>query len=361
MEENMINKRKIAVFSAVAIIISYGINALLNVVTAQFTSSHQESMTSELYQLFTYCSGLVSGVLTLAVFLIVGYILTRDKRKTFIFAGSMYLGKQSVAIITSLISTVLHSLMYAGVLTSTDSSRAVFAADLLFVPLDIFVAYFIYTALEGVNRKFDGGLEKTEMTLPRARTRYIVYALIGSVVVGVLGTAPNLIISLVSLDTIGSVWITVISRLATWLSNTLSLAILFFAGYKAYNSVIDGMAFGVCSGVAGGMTGVITSLLYLPLVYGMNYYMSALESGINPMYMSYLSVGMGAFSVVSAVISFVGVCIMMKYFFPVMKVALFSEQTPVSEAPSISDVVSREEELASETVESDGVRLEREE
>ena len=155
---------------------------------------------------------------------------------------------------------------------------------------------------------------------------------------------------------------TALTELTSWLGSVISLALLFLAGYKAYKSLTDGIAFGVCSGVAGGISGIFTGIMIIPLRLGINYLTTALQSDVNPTYMTLISVGMGAFSVIAAVVGFAVELIMLKYFFPPIKVTLFSEQVYTPEAAHFSDeyIINREQELAAETVESDEFRTESE-
>ena len=365
MEENMINKKKITVFSAVAIIISYVISSLSNVAMTYFLADHMDSITSELTQLFESCSGLVVNLLTLSAFLILGNILTKDKRKTFIFAGSMYFGKQVVAIASSLITAILNTLMRAGVMYSSTLANCILINNIIFIPVIILVSYNLYTALEGINDKIGGSLDTTELTLSRARKRYLCYVLIGAVITAVITSAPSFIYVFMGHETTPSL-ITLsyaITELAAWLSNVISLALLFLAGYKAYNSLTDGIAFGVSSGVAGGISGIFTGILIVPLRFGINYLTTALQSDVNPSYMALISVGMGAFSVITVVIAYAVNLIMLKYFFPPMKVTLFSEQTDIPESATVSseEFIIREEDLANATVENDDSQTETEE
>ena len=363
-ENNIISKRKIAIFSTVAIIISYIFSTLSNVTISYLLADYTESMTSEFRQLFESCSGLAVNLLTLAAFLILGHILTKDKRKTFIFAGSMYFGKQAVAIISSLIIAILKILMYAGKLYSSNYAQGILITNIVFIPVIILVAYTFYTALEGINGKISGSLDTTELTLSRARKRYLCYALIGAVITGVITSAPNLIYVFMGHETSSflSTLTTALTELTSWLGSVISLALLFLAGYKAYKSLTDGIAFGVCSGVAGGISGIFTGIMIIPLRLGINYLTTALQSDVNPTYMTLISVGMGAFSVIAAVVGFAVELIMLKYFFPPIKVTLFSEQVYTPEAAHFSDeyIINREQELAAETVESDEFRTESE-
>ena len=54
-ENNIISKRKIAIFSTVAIIISYIFSTLPNVAASYLMADYTESMTSEFRQLFESC------------------------------------------------------------------------------------------------------------------------------------------------------------------------------------------------------------------------------------------------------------------------------------------------------------------
>ena len=364
MEEKIINKRKIAIFASVAIIISYIFSALSNVTISYLLADYTESMTSEFRQLFESCSGLAVNLLTLAAFLILGHILTKDKRKTFIFAGSMYFGKQAVAIISSLIIAILKILMYAGKLYSSNYAQGILFTNIVFIPAIILVAYTFYTALEGINGKISGSLDTTELTLSRARKRYLCYILIGAVITGVITSAPSLLYVYMGHETSSflSTLTTALTELTSWLGNVISITLLFLAGYKAYKSLTDGIAFGVCSGVAGGISGIFTGIMIIPLRLGINYLTTALQSDVNPTYMTLISVGMGAFSVIAAVVGFAVELIMLKYFFPPIKVTLFSEQVYTPEAAHFSDeyIINREQELAAETVESDEFRTESE-
>lgn len=364
MEEKIINKKKIAIFASVAIIISYIFSALSNVTVLYLMADYMESLTSELRQVFESCLGLAVNLLTLSAFLILGHILTKDKRKTFIFAGSMYFGKRVVAIASSLITSILNVLMRAGKLYSGTYAQSISIINIAFIPVIILVAYTFYTALTGVNGKISGSLDTTELTLSRARKRYLCYVLTGAVIAGVITSAPSLLYVYVGHETSSflSTLAPAFTELTSWLSSVISLALLFLAGYKAYKSLTDGIAFGVCSGVAGGISGIFTGIMIIPLRLGINYLTTALQSDVNPTYMTLISVGMGAFSIIAAVVGFAVELIMLKYFFPPMKVTLFTEQTDTPEAlpVSVEDTIIREEETADETGEGDEAQSETE-
>lgn len=365
MEEKIINKKKIAIFASVAIIISYIFTALSNVTISYLLADYGNSMTKERLQLFESCSGLAVNLLTLSAFLILGHILTKDKRKTFIFAGSMYFGKRVVAIASSPITSILKVLMHAGKLYSGTYSQSISIISIAFIPVIILVAYTFYTALTGVNGKISGSLDTTELTLSRARKRYLCYVLTGAVIGGVITSAPSLVYVYMGHETSSflSTLAPALTELTSWLSSVISLALLFLAGYKAYKSLTDGIAFGVCSGVAGGISGIFTGIMIIPLRLGINYLTTALQTDVNPTYMTLISVGMGAFSVISVVIAYAIDLIMLKYFFPPMKVTLFTEQTDTPEAlpVSVEDTIIREEEPADETVEGGEAQAETEE
>lgn len=369
MEEKIINKKKIAIFASAAIIISCIFTALSNVAISYLLADYGNSMTKERLQLFESCSGLAVNLLTLSAFLILGHILTKDKRKTFIFAGSMYFGKRVVAIASSLITSTLKVLMHAGKLYSGTYSQSISIISIAFIPVIILVAYTFYTALTGVNGKISGSLDTTELTLSRARKRYLCYVLTGAVIGGVITSAPSLVYVYMGHETSSflSTLAPALTELTSWLSSVISLALLFLAGYKAYKSLTEGIAFGVCSGVAGGISGIFTGVLIVPLRLGINYLTTALQTDVNPTYMALISIGMGAFSVISVVIAYAIDLIMLKYFFPPMKVTLFTEQTaPKQEAPealpvSVEDTIIREEEPADETVEGGEAQAETEE
>ena len=364
-ENNIISKRKIAIFSTVAIIISYIFSTLSNVTISYLLADYTESMTSEFRQLFESCSGLAVNLLTLAAFLILGHILTKDKRKTFIFAGSMYFGKQAVAIISSLIIAILKILMYAGKLYSSNYAQGILITNIVFIPAIILVAYTFYTALEGINGKISGSLDTTELTLSRARKRYLCYILIGAVITGVITSAPSLLYVYMGHETSSflSTLTTALTELTSWLGSVISLALLFLAGYKPYKSRIDGMAFIACSGLSGEVSRILTNLLLIPQMLSLN----SLTSGAYEIEAELGSVliragSTGILSILTVVIS-IGISLfMLKYFFPPIKVTLFSEQVYTPEAAHFSDeyIINREQELAAETVESDEFRTESE-
>lgn len=365
MEEKIINKRKIAIFASVAIIISYIFTALSNVTISYLLADYGNSMTKELLQLFESCTGIADNLLTLSAFLILGHILTKDKRKTFIFAGSMYFGKRVVAIASSLITSTLKVLMHAGKLYSGTYAQSISIISIAFIPVIILVAYTFYTALTGVNGKISGSLDTTELTLSRARKRYLCYILIGAVITGVITSTPSLVYVYMGHETSSflSTLTTALTELTSWLSSVISLALLFLAGYKAYKSLTDGVAFGVNSGIASGISSIFTGVLIVPLRFGINYLTTALQTDVNPTYMALISVGMGAFSVISVVIAYAIDLIMLKYFFPPMKVTLFTEQAPVSEGVSVAadEAITVEEVPEEIAAENDGIPTESEE
>ncbi len=311
-------RKKTGLFIAVVIIaeqiIRFAVNAIMmNVMPLSERSDFER------YDIVSSVASLCITAITIVLTFLMGYILTKDKKKTVIFAGSAYFGKSVAGLLESLISAVAYSLSYAGKIGASDMSAVIFIADILIIPLIIAAAHFAFTAFEGINEKLEGSLDSSEMLLSRAKKRLVVAYLIGAVVSGVMTSAPSLIFALIDIDMEYSFIVAIISRIVTWISTVASFAIVYSAGYKPYKSHRDAMAFAGALGVSNAISGFIAAVVMLPL----NIFTESAIKAENYQITTLLTSVTGVVSVIATVLEVILIIYMLKFFFASAKITLF--------------------------------------
>lgn len=324
-------KKKAGIFAAGIILAEYLIRSAVNALISNIAAAsgfNSDVADIERYETVNQLAGVGLSVFSLAFIFLASYIFTRDKRKTIVFAGSVYFAKKTAGLITSLIGVVATSLMsYTTLLTASTRSAIIIAGEILVLPVMIALAYFVFTAFEGINAKLEGrSLANSEMLLPQARKRYFTAYIISMVVGGIMTSAPSFAMAyLTSYGIIGidghSAIFTVITQLVNWLSGVIGLAVFYCIGYKPYKNHINGMSFISISGITGAISGMILSILMIPTN-------ALLQSAINSenfRLVGILTGIIGAASLISLVIEIVLILHILKFFFEPVKISLFEQ------------------------------------
>lgn len=313
-------KKKTGLFISVLIIAEQLIRFAVNAIMLNFIPvSLSEGSDYERYNIISRVISLCITAVTIVLTFLMGYLLTKDKKKTVIFAGSVYFGRKAVGLFESLISAVAYSLSYAGKIGASDMSTVVFIADILIIPLIIAAAYFAFTAFEGINEKLEGSLDSSEMLLSRAKKRLIAAYLIGAAVAGVMSSAPSLVFTLIDVDMEYSYIIAVISRIVAWVGTAASFAIDYFAGYKPYKSHRDAMAFVGALGISNAISGFVTAVVMLPL----NIFTDSAVNSENYQIVTLLASVTGVVSLIATVLEIILIIYVLKFFFASAKITLF--------------------------------------
>lgn len=350
MNENTTDKRKVGIFTAVSLLISYGAGILANIISAAFSADSGAIENLAMYNLINDIPSYIASLITLAVFLIMGYILTKDKKKTIIFAAALCFGRNAVSILSSLISNI-SKLVIAHVSASASNVADLQSViHIILCPLVILIAYFAYTAFEGLNTKLSGqSLESSEMTLSRARKRYLAYSIIGGVAISAVASGINYLINYFAMnnynpsDNYNSFDFTITASAISWLSSSALLILLYVAGYKPFKKHVDAMAFVGVDGLTSMIVGVFSRLMYIIYNYVVNTVFIGTDS-IGYTYSLVSSIYAIASGLLVTVATYLVALYMFKYFFSEAKISLFSEAVEISEEelPVASDIPSEE-------------------
>lgn len=329
--EQTINKKKTGLFIAIVVIAEY----LLRFCVFSTTLTAMPLNDASDYEKFNMISRIISlciTAVTIILTFVIGYVLTKDKKKTVIFAGSVYFGKNAANLIASLISAVANSLSYSGVLGASDMSTVISTGEVLVIPLIVAMAYFAFTAFEGTNPKLEGSLGSSEMLLSKARKRLIVAYLIAAAVSGVLTSAPSFVFAFVNIDMEYSYIMSIISLATKWLGTVLSFLIIYFAGYKPYKSHCDAMAFLSSESISIAISGFFMSVAMLPV----SMLTQAVTKAENYQYMALLT---GATSVISGIAFIIEILLIgyiAKFFFATAKITLFDTEAQAYGNPELT-------------------------
>ena len=363
MEENLNYQKQTKAFIAIAVIANTLFYSVLSILTRDIDYKNP-TLNSEL---MLRLPSIAVTIILLTLLFFMGKKLTDDKKKALIFMGSVYFGDRVVSAVTAFFSCGLDALTTLRYITPNVFGILTAVIEIIEIPFVIVAAYYAFTAFEGLNPKFGGeNLDQSQMPLGRARTRYFVYELIGSTVIGTLSTLPTFLLGFFAMNSLYTSNSETFTVILTQIASAFSPAVLLFiyiAGYKPYKSRIDGMAFIACSGLSGEVSRILTNLLLIPQMLSLN----SLTSGAYEIEAELGSVliragSTGILSILTVVIS-IGISLfMLKYFFPPMKVTLFTEQTDTPEVlpASVEDTIIREEEPADETVEGSEAQSETE-
>lgn len=325
MEESILTyKKKAGIFAAVIILADSLIRSVVNMLLSHFTATGNIDITAaEGYKTVNQLVGLGLSVFSIVFIFLLSYVFTKDKKKTVVFAGSIYFGKRAAGLIISLVSTVADCLSYTALINPGTSSAINTIGNIIALPIMIAAAYFAFTAFEGINSKLEGSLGKSGMLLKEAKKRYIIAYILAGIVAGVLSSAPAMIFALANYYDNN---ITLISQIIAWLGSVISFIILYRAGYKPYESHIDGMSFISVSGIAGAVSSLIISAVMLPVSTLMTSAISSENFGL----VGILSAITSAASLIAVVVEILLIIYVIKFFFAETEISLFAEDIPES-------------------------------
>ncbi len=327
MEENNISgyKKKAGIFITAIILTDYLVRICANMLLSYFSVSLYETGDYvNNYKIINQIVNICLSVFSIFLILFASYIFTKDKRKTVILAGSIYFGKCAAGLVSSLISTVADCLTYTAVLYERHRSFILSAGHIITIPLIIAVAYFVFTAFEGINPKLETNLGSSEMLLPRAKKRYVVTYIIVAIITSVLTSVSTIIIPYFS-SYDNSAVIPVLTKVSSWLSGIISFTIIYYAGYNPYRNHIDGMSFVCVSEITGAISGLLINIAMLPF----NFFLTSLQSSGNYTVALIFSGIAGASALITLAIDIILIIYMLRFFFEKSKISLFAEDTAV--------------------------------
>lgn len=332
MTENTTNTKRTALHIIIAEILGVILSSLTRKVSFMFINNMYQQGMHQYDKLISDISNSFSIVLVLAVYLLTGYIMTKDKRKSIIFASTLSFSSSIVGIVYFFISSIYNCI------DTTDAYIYLPDSDIFFtiisiieIPFVILAAFFFYTALEGNNKKISGSLITSEMTLSRAKKRYIGYSVIGGIAIGIILSIPSAVLLLLKIES--DIAYSTIIGLTEWFTSILILAFMYLAGYRAYKSHVDAIAFSACSALIAKISSLFF-FLYSVFVDVLSTKLTELRtSPIGDSFYYYLDMVVSV-DYINSIISFV-VCLLLaivlfKYFFSDAKINLFTEQELVT-------------------------------
>ena len=194
MENTADYKKKILVFTSIAMIIKYLLYLAENFVSFKFFALDSEALPEEIFasQNWSGVSRLAVSLITFAMFFFIGKALTKDKMKALIYTAAAYFGCTVAGILPDFISAV--SKVIINITAPQSAAILNMVAKIISVPLEIFLAYTAFTALEGINEKLGSkGIGSFETTAKQAKKGYIIYLILSIVVTSVLTSVPGFI------------------------------------------------------------------------------------------------------------------------------------------------------------------------
>lgn len=326
MEENLnYNKTKALFNIALVIIIQELVQYVSNVFSLTFITNTLSENTT-VYSIILRCISIGVALFSIIVTFVAGYIFTKDKRKTVVFAGSVFLGENAAGLVLSLLKNASEVLLTIGVMSPFAMSTAATVLDIAFIPVIIALAYFVFAAFQGITSTSGKGLDGSELLLSRARTRYIAAFIIGIVVSGVISSAISFVFSIADFDYMGK-YLASASAFIGWVGSVLSFVIMYLAGYRPYRSHIDALAFVSVSATSGKVSALISSALLIPQVLIM-------ESGnqiVNSETALLLAGVSTAVSAVSVIVTVALSMLLLKFYFAPVKISLFEDSSDFSD------------------------------
>lgn len=272
--DTIISRKKTGIFTAALFILIQAVKITVQHFTMVDGLLDGDALTKA--QMISRLGSIGINVITLILVVGAGYLLTKDKKKTVMYVGSVYFGMNVTALFTKLVTEISRSL-YSLTVRPYIVSTAVGIINYLLVAVSIFTAYFAFTAMEGINSKFPSQSADTSvMTVSRARKRYLAAYVISSVIVAAFSTIPAFIFSVLDADgmtTAGSTF-SVVSSVMSWLSVVTGFAIMYYAGYKPAKSHVEAITF--CSAIA--LQQPVTSIL----AGALSIILTAISASYNP-------------------------------------------------------------------------------
>lgn len=332
MEESLSYRKQIKQFTLIAAIIDGILTALLNFTVGKLDAYYTAQNTEPLKQMLFYLPKFIFVLITLSLFFILGKKLTNDNRKAIIFMGAVYFGSELVNLITIWLTAAQDLLTSLGYLTESTILILTTVMPVVTIPFTALAANLAFTVFEGLHPKSKGVcLDDSQMSLSRARSRYVGYELIGGFVVGLITIMPVFVAGILITDSYGAddfePFLENLTLIATSFGAVASILLMYYAGYKPYKSHSDAMAFLGCSGLGGALGSIFTNILILT------------ENNLFPSSVTELvettdilgAIGSltatTAFSAIALAIPIILTVVLMKYFFSQTKITLFGQDS----------------------------------
>ena len=275
MENTADYKKKILVFTSIAMIIKYVLYLAENFISFKFFSLDSEALPEEIFasQNWSGVSSLAVSLITFTLFFFVGKALTKDKMKAIVYTATSYFGCAVAGILPDFISAVYKVLINITAPQSVAILNTV--AKPVSVPLEIFLAYTAFTALEGINEKLGSkGIGSFKTTAKQARKNYIIYFILSIVITSVLSSAPAYISAFSGGDFNMTTAFSVVSQALLFLSSALPVVVLYLIGFKPQRSHPEAMAFSSVVFFAN----IVSNLIFvLPITTVVNYVVNTLK------------------------------------------------------------------------------------
>lgn len=372
MEGSMVYKKKIKIYTGIAMVINYLLYLAKDFIPVQFMSTDLNANQSEVYASKAW-SGILAfatSLIAFAMFFFIGKALTKNNQKAAIFTASAYFSLSAASIFSVFVRELATICMHTSLnLSSNLYAYIIIASKALCVPISTILAYITFTTLEGINEKLCskdiGGFETTP---GQAKKNYIIYFVLSVVCSFVFGSGLLLLMSLFeTMDfTVPFKLRLSLSGLSELLGNSLPVVILYYIGYKSKKSHREAMAFSVSHYFANT---VIALIFTMPVSAVTGYITNTIraESLTTGEYQRYtaassiLGVISIVLSVVATVVSFIIVFRLLDKFFAKADSAIPEEidgasavEVAIEDAASEEDStveVSAEEVSVQETVE----------
>lgn len=330
MEESLSYKKRIKTFTKIAAAIHGVLSALLNFTNETLEAHYTAQETEPLSQFLFYLPKIILAVVMLSLFFMLGKKLTKDNRKAVLFMGAIYFGAEIVNIFTVYLTVARDLLPALGYFTETTVLILTSVIPVITIPLTALAANFAFTAFEGLHPKLSGNrLDNSQMSLSRAKSRYVGYELIGGFVVGLISSIPLFIAGFLMADNFTSdnneTLLENIVLISGTFAGTMSFAVMYLAGYKPYKNHIDGIAFIACSNLGGNIGIIFTNILYFIQNNIFPTSSTELIEEANGLEAIGSLASSTAFSGISVFIPLVITVFIMKYFFSNTRITLFSE------------------------------------
>lgn len=326
MEENSSCRKRVKSFIAASVIV----NTLVNSVLDMLTKNLEAEVPTFSSELMLRLPGIAATVIILTAMYLTGKGLTGEKRKAIILMSSVFLAQSATDALAEIFSCTAEVMTTLKYITPQVFSVIATAVSLIEIPFVIIAAYYIFTAFEGVNPRFNGQcLIDSQMPLSRARTRFFAYQLIGGFVLGTAASLPPILIGLLTLQEFYDVETLMIisSQVATVFLGIAGLLLNYVAGYRAYKSRTDAMAFVACSALSARISNIFINLLLIPQSLSLSNSIESATQGSMDYTGAMTSVGTtGIFGILTMAVSIVVPLVMLQYFFSQAKITLFNEE-----------------------------------
>ncbi len=244
-------KRRIIKFVSVAIFIDFVLDVLCNLLRINIPLFSQSVSVLNALGLFVSC-------ITLVLYFLLGYNLSKDKTSAIVFSGAMYFAGYLPNIISSLAGILI------SYFSSTDGMSPLLTvvesvSGFVLLPIEIFIGIYAYTAFVGINEKqSQKGMADFTMSLPRARKRFIVSTVIQILIASLITSIP-LFVSLFVED-MNSVFSGFFVKICAWVSSVVIFFIIYYTGYNPGKNHTEAMAFYSAYALGGGISSVISAM-----------------------------------------------------------------------------------------------------